>query len=142
MAISKSAKQNAITNTCAVFVGSNSKGVETATPSESKIDSAESVAVLQKMLQTTDLKKGSKIIIKIFGSLDEVRFLSADPQGFKVDIKGNTMPIRWKDIDSQDLAQSVFVILQDDQEALFHAGCIAAALKNNALYEKVFNQSS
>ncbi|MBI3830826.1 MAG: right-handed parallel beta-helix repeat-containing protein [Planctomycetes bacterium] len=105
-----------------------------------QLDASDSVAALQKLIQTAGTKNGLKLKLKIFGSLEDVGFVSAGPTGVKVDFKGNTMPVRWKDIESQDLAQAAYTLMTDDQEALFNAGRIAVADRNEPLYEKIFNR--
>ena len=107
-------------------------------PPEPQIDPAPSVAALQKVLQGLGDKKGTRLHMKVFGTLQEVVFAGADVQALKVEIKGNVMPLRWKDVAHEDLAQSAFTLCHDDQEALFHAGMLAAVEKQDVLYEKIF----
>lgn len=81
--------------------------------------------------------KAGKVYLKVMGVGQEVAFKSADEQGVTIEMQGNKMPLRWKDLGAEDHAQLALRLLPDDEAALFAGGALAVAEKNDALAQKV-----
>ncbi|MCW8132316.1 MAG: right-handed parallel beta-helix repeat-containing protein [Planctomycetota bacterium] len=86
--------------------------------------------------------KPGKVYLKVMGQGQEVAFKSADAVGLKVDVQGNTLPLCWKDLGAEDLAQMALRLLSADPEALAHAHALALAEKNEALAQKISDRQS
>lgn len=98
--------------------GSAAVSPRSAGPSEHR-------APLQAALRSPGAKKGTATWSTLMDKPEAVRFNSADEQGVNVTAKGNTLPLRWKEISDQDLARIAFDCLPDDADALYHAAVLA-----------------
>jgi hypothetical protein len=88
------------------------------------------------------LKKASataKLAAKmtIFGKSESVLFAGADADGIKVTLEGNTLPVRWKDVQDADLARLVFAGFPQDADALYNAGIVAFESHQENLYGSI-----
>ncbi|MBI3830921.1 MAG: hypothetical protein HY291_15485 [Planctomycetes bacterium] len=101
------------------------------------IDPASHRDALLKSLSGEATKRGAKVFMNVMGQGQEVVFKGADAQGLTVELAGNKLPLRWKDVSNADLAQMPLRLLPDDAEAVFHAGALALAEKNEALAQKL-----
>lgn len=106
------------------------------------IDPAPHRDALVKAFGGEAAKKGTKVFMNVMGQGQEVAFKGTDDVGIKIEVAGNTLPIRWKDVSSEDFAQIALRLLPDDAEALFHAGALALAGKNEALAQKLADRLS
>ncbi|MCW8132383.1 MAG: hypothetical protein KIS92_18695 [Planctomycetota bacterium] len=109
-----------------------------APPPEKKIDLAPHRAAIQAALQGAGAKKGVTAAVRIFGKVEDVKFVSADASGATVALKGNNFPMRWKDLSDEDHARMAFAACENDVEALYNAGMLAAGLKLTRFYETIY----
>lgn len=106
-------------------------------PAVPAVDPAPHREALAKALRGESVKKGVKVFMNVMGKGQTVSLKGTDDNGLQVDVSGNTLPIRWKDVSAEDLAQISFRLLSDNGDALFHAGALALADGNATLEQKI-----
>lgn len=74
-------------------------------------------------------KRREKLPLKVFGSKQEVAVTAGDAAGLKVEWSKNSLTLRWKDIEEEDLARLALQYLPDDEEALYHAAALAGIVR-------------
>jgi hypothetical protein len=65
--------------------------------------------------------------------------MGADTSGIFVEVDGNKMPVRWKELSDCAYVQLASATMPDDPAMLFAAGAIAAATKMDVRYNKIFD---
>lgn len=92
---------------------------------------------LHAILEKTQASGKITAKITIFGKSEEVAFGGADAEGIKVAMDGNTLPVRWKDVQDVDLARLAFASHPDDAETLYNAGIVAYENHAESLYASI-----
>lgn len=92
-------------------------------------------AALAKFLTDTAGKRKEKLSLNIFGSAKSVSVSGADATALKVEWSGNSLPLRWKDVDDSDLARVGLAYAANDADALFHVAALAKAARADQAYE-------
>jgi hypothetical protein len=92
-------------------------------------------AALAKFLTDTAGKRKEKLSLNIFGSAKSVSVVGADATALKVEWSGNSLPLRWKDVDDSDLARVGLAYAANDADALFHVAALAKAARADQAYE-------
>ncbi|MCW8132382.1 MAG: hypothetical protein KIS92_18690 [Planctomycetota bacterium] len=101
---------------------------------EAKADLGPHREAVEKALQSPAARKDVHASIKIFGKNEDVVFKSADAQGVTIALRGNKLPLRWKDLSDEDRARLCLAALDEQTEALIHAAALAGG---GPLYEKL-----
>jgi len=83
-----------------------------------------------------EAKANSQVFVRVFGKVSGVVLQSVDEKGINVLTDGNSLPIRWKDLNEDDYAQLAWGALHDNADALFHAGVLCSG-HNAPLLEKI-----
>ncbi|MBI3830201.1 MAG: dienelactone hydrolase family protein [Planctomycetes bacterium] len=92
-------------------------------------------AALAKFLTDTAGKRKEKLALNIFGSAKNVAVVGADATALKVEWSGNSLPLRWKDVEDPDLARVGLAYAANDADALFHVAALAKAAHADQAYE-------
>jgi len=100
------------------------------------VDPAPHREALVKALQSDAARKGSRVWVGGLGKAQEVLFKGADAENLKIEVQGNALPLRWKELSNEDCVQLGLNVCGDSGEAVFHAGALAVVEKLDALAEK------
>jgi hypothetical protein len=98
------------------------------------------LSALSARLIARAAKCNQKTQMKLFGKPENVLVTGVETNGLKVEWSGNSMTVRWKDVDNIDAARLAESLCPDDTEALFHAGALAGTAKSDALYNKILEK--
>ena len=109
----------------AATADSGKSGAEKGTPVADNA-SARRDAIIQ-LLQNSKDATGFKLRMKVLGRDEDVRFKGADAENLKVDLEGNLLPVRWRDVSDADLIQIAVAAGPESPDLLFNAGALAAA---------------
>ncbi|MCZ7645372.1 MAG: hypothetical protein M5U26_08825 [Planctomycetota bacterium] len=111
-----------------------------AAPVAPKLDAAPHRKALVEALAKTKPAADAKAWLKVMGQAQEVGVAGFDDRGVTIRLRGNGLPVAWKDLNDEDVARLAEACRPGDAEALLHAAVLAAASGNVSLREKLSDQ--